>query len=598
MVDLVRPQDPNIGKTIGGHFKVERILGTGGMGTVYLAKQVLSERPTALKLIHPHLVDQQMLTRFTQEAVAISRLMHPNIVTVFTYGQHEQGALYIAMEHIEGVTLTEMIKGGRLALNRALPLMIQLAEAFAYAHENKIIHRDIKPENIMVSRMGRKEVAKVLDFGIAKILDDEMVRTQTGQIFGSPPYMSPEQWSQDRSIDGRTDIYSLGCVYYRMVSGRLPFEGTNTVAYMRAHLMEQPVHPAHLLPEIAEYPGMGEIIMKCIAREREHRFQDAYELVEALNDLQFRVNAVKPSYPSLPAMPTVGANDATAALRPISREVNSGPQPSMSGHFPSGPQPAAYATGNQFPSGPQPAAYATGNQFPPAVEHPSGQQPFSTGDYAATAGSRGRTLKIVATLAVLLALVIGGIVVAKMTGKKNKKATPRSDTSEVTQTNITQPRPQPPRPAPRPIVKTHPQPRPIVKKSTPLVVAKLTPQPQPVIKRPVVTPLVKKTVPPVIGTPTINVMIVSKPPGALVHVGSQKRGVTPILLAVNKRDALSIRIAKRGYLDATSVLSYAMAMQARDNGNKIHFRLKRKVGKKPKPTKKPIKKPGDIPSDW
>lgn len=285
--EFIEPEDPLIGKVIGGEFTVVHKIGAGGMGSVYRAIQQVTERSVALKVLHSHLVDGTFLDRFTQEAKIISRLSHPNIVTVFKYGQSEEGSLYIAMELVDGSNLSDLIvPEWFFEVERALPLMVQMADALAYAHEKKIIHRDIKPENIVLTKTGRRELIKVLDFGVAKIIGEGAVRTKTGALCGSPPYMSPEQWQQLRDIDGRMDIYSLGCVFYRMVTGTAPFEADTTVGYMKAHLNQTPRHPLEVSESLSRLPELADVILRCIRRERDERYSDAYALLEDLKTLQ------------------------------------------------------------------------------------------------------------------------------------------------------------------------------------------------------------------------------------------------------------------------------------------------------------------------
>jgi serine/threonine-protein kinase len=282
----------HIGLSLDGEFRIEERLGTGGMGTVYRAVQEMTERSVAIKVLHPHLCDEAMDMRFRREAQIISRLSHPNIITVYKCGHLADGSLYIAMEYVRGRGLGSVLEPGRpMDPERALPLMVQMADALAYAHEQKVIHRDIKPENMILARAGRSEAVKILDFGIAKIMDGNVTLTKTGMLFGSPPYMAPEQWRQEHDIDGRADVYALGCVFYEILTGRQPFRADSVVSYMRAHL-EQPLPPSlDAGPRLAALPAIGEIVTKCIHRDREHRFADAYALVEALKDAQIELDA-------------------------------------------------------------------------------------------------------------------------------------------------------------------------------------------------------------------------------------------------------------------------------------------------------------------
>ena len=288
--DFFSLNDPYLGQVFGDEFTVEKLIGLGGMGTVYRAVQAVTERAVALKVLHRHLSSDVLVKRFQQEAQIISKLNHPNVVTVYKYGQHTDGALYIAMELAEGRTLTDLIQAEALFdPRRYVPLMIQIVDAVAYAHDLRIIHRDLKPENVMVVRSGRKERVKVLDFGIAKIVDTKYVITKTGMLCGSPPYMAPEQWSQARDLDGRVDIYALGVVFYAMVTGRLPFEADNTPGYMTLHLAGNPVPPIRRSETLHQVPALNDIILRCLKTARSDRFADAYELLDALKSIHLEL---------------------------------------------------------------------------------------------------------------------------------------------------------------------------------------------------------------------------------------------------------------------------------------------------------------------
>jgi eukaryotic-like serine/threonine-protein kinase len=226
--------DSLVGETIG-HYKISESIGTGGMGEVYLATDIVAGRKAALKLLPLRFTgDAYRLKRFQQEARAVVALNHPNILTVYEIGE-DHSIHYIASELIEGETLRERLERGRMQLSEAVDVAIQVASALAAAHERGIVHRDIKPENIMLRPDG---YVKVLDFGIAKLAEQEvptnlsrdeallLVETNLGSILGTVRYMSPEQACPDAvGIDKRTDIWSLGVVLYEMVSGRAPFSG-------------------------------------------------------------------------------------------------------------------------------------------------------------------------------------------------------------------------------------------------------------------------------------------------------------------------------------------------------------------------------------
>jgi serine/threonine protein kinase len=315
-------RDPMIGEVVGGEFEIKDKLGEGGMGAVYLATQVKTDRAVAIKVLPRALYDDNLSSRFKQEAQIVSKLSHPGIITIYTYGQHSDRTLYIAMELIRGKSLAEILEDSTgFDVDRALPLMIQMADALAYAHDQKIIHRDIKPQNVMITRTGRNESVKVLDFGIAKMLDGNAALTRTGSLCGSPIFMSPEQWHQVRDIDGRTDIYSLGCVFYQMMTGRPPHEADTTIGYMMAHTAQQPTPALDVSVTLSQLPSLNDVIMRCLATDRADRYPDMYALLDALKECEAELAAARrgpgtsPPADAKPALAKGGAAQP-GAVRP------------------------------------------------------------------------------------------------------------------------------------------------------------------------------------------------------------------------------------------------------------------------------------------
>ncbi len=298
--------DPFLGVVLGDEFTITAKLGEGGMGSVYRAVQRLTERDVAIKVLHRQLYDATLFQRFLQEAKIISRLNHPNIVTIYKYGQHADSTLYIAMEYVEGSAVNAAVaEAQQFDVERALPLMIQMADALAYAHEQKIIHRDIKPENMLVTRTGRSESIKLVDFGIAKMMDGNTHLTQKGMMCGSPAFMSPEQWNQVKDLDGRTDMYSLGCVFYEMMTGKLPHKAETNMGYMKAHTTATPTPPIEVSRSLSNLPVLNDIILRCMKSDRMDRYPDAYALLDALRDaqIQFEAQRRRSDWSSIPSYP-------------------------------------------------------------------------------------------------------------------------------------------------------------------------------------------------------------------------------------------------------------------------------------------------------
>lgn len=289
---IPQPAEPEAGRKIG-RYQIERQLGAGGMGIIYLAQDIKLGRPVALKLLPQNLThDSARVRRFQQEARAASALNHPNIITIYEVGQtapEEGGAYFIATEFVDGLTLREKCQQGGLALSAALDTLIQVVTALAAAHEAGIIHRDIKPENIMLRHDG---LVKVLDFGLAKLTETALrpsnnefaqVTTQPGVVMGTISYMSPEQ-ARGLDVDARSDLFSLGIVMYELLTGCAPFTGETTGDVMVALLSGDPRPLERYAPRL---PGeLQQIVTRALAKSADQRYQSAQELGDALKRLK------------------------------------------------------------------------------------------------------------------------------------------------------------------------------------------------------------------------------------------------------------------------------------------------------------------------
>jgi hypothetical protein len=277
-----------LGEILDGRYRVLRQLGEGGMGVVYLVEHIHLGRKEALKVLHASLAsDPQLVARFRREARAINRLQHPSIVSVHDFGQLPEDRFYLAMEYVEGEDLaTVLAREQRLPPQRVLHLMRQLAEAVAHAHSRGVVHRDLKPENLLLrERRGRADHLMVLDFGIAKIVapdyKESVGATPAGEIFGTLAYMAPEQLTGD-SVDGRCDIYAIGCLFFELLTGEAPFRGRN-IEVMHQHLNAPPPIASQLAPGVS--PGLDALIVRCMAKDPDDRFADGEELARALERL-------------------------------------------------------------------------------------------------------------------------------------------------------------------------------------------------------------------------------------------------------------------------------------------------------------------------
>src|SRR5262245_44213556 len=276
--------DPNVGKLLDGKYRLDSYLSHGGMGSVYKATHVMLDKIVVVKLIKPELVTSaEIVRRFQREARAASNLSHPNIVSVYDLGQTEDGTLYIAMEFIDGPSLKDVIrKTGPLPVARINTILRQVAAALAEAHNHHIIHRDLKPHNVMLAKgPGGQEVAKLLDFGIAKTFEEGTQLTQTGFAIGTPQYMAPEQ-AAGQEVTAQSDLYSLGAMLYEMLIGEVPFDASTTAAILIKQLTEEPQPPSRRKPELKVSPVLEAIAMRCLDKDPAKRFASAEAFAAAL----------------------------------------------------------------------------------------------------------------------------------------------------------------------------------------------------------------------------------------------------------------------------------------------------------------------------
>jgi eukaryotic-like serine/threonine-protein kinase len=290
--------DLHADELVGGRYRLERSLGNGGMGEVFAATDTLLDRRVALKRLSPAMADDEPAkARFLREARALARINAPNVVAVFDAGS--DGDPYLVMELIEGTTLrAELRKSGRLPPERAAAVAARVASGLAAAHAQGVIHRDVKPSNIFLSTDGEPKVG---DFGIARIERGDKTLTLTGQTFGSPAYMSPEQAMGER-VDARTDLYALGCVLYEMLAGRRPFQGDDAVSLTYQHLHTRPVRLDEIDARIA--PELASLVDGLLQKEPADRPGSAVEVQRAL--------AAGPSTP-----PPVEADDTVVLARRV-----------------------------------------------------------------------------------------------------------------------------------------------------------------------------------------------------------------------------------------------------------------------------------------
>ncbi len=273
-----------IGKTVGGRYLIEKKLGAGAMGAVFIANQISMDRKVALKLLHANLQGSESLVkRFEREMKATSKVDHQNTVRVYDFGETDEGKLFLAMELVKGDSLRGVIeKTGVFETIRALKIAIQIGKALNAAHSEGIVHRDLKPDNIMlVDRYGEQDFVKVLDFGIARFVDETSTQlTSDGQVVGTPLYIAPEQ-AQGQTVDHRADLYALGVILYQLVVGKVPFKSETLVGLLLMHAQEPPPPPSEVVP--GQVPQHVEAaILRLMEKDPGARPQSATEVVELL----------------------------------------------------------------------------------------------------------------------------------------------------------------------------------------------------------------------------------------------------------------------------------------------------------------------------
>jgi serine/threonine protein kinase/ABC-type Fe3+-hydroxamate transport system substrate-binding protein len=272
------------GVTVSG-YRIERVLGSGGMGTVYLAGNPALPRSDALKILSAEFsADPAFRTRFIREADLAAGLDHPNIVTVYTRGETAQGQLWIAMQYVAGTDADKEVRAGRMTPGRALHVVAEVARALDYAHQRNLLHRDVKPANFLLAPGGPDEPERVLlaDFGIARALDDSVGLTATGMVLGTVAYAAPETLT-GAPVDGRADVYSLGCTLYRMLAGKAPFSTSGGMgAVVAAHLNQPAPRITDAVPALPA--ALNDVIATAMAKDPDRRYQSAREFARAAAD--------------------------------------------------------------------------------------------------------------------------------------------------------------------------------------------------------------------------------------------------------------------------------------------------------------------------
>jgi serine/threonine protein kinase, bacterial len=366
---------------LDGRFRVLGPLGSGGMGEVYLGEQVSLGRKVAIKVLHHDLHAQPgMAERFKREARLLSAVEHPSVVRIVDFGESGDAACLV-MEFVEGQSLHDALQPGPLPAPRALALLHQLAEGLAAIHDKGIIHRDLKPENVLIAPSARGEQARLVDFGIARLVEPEAgsALSQVGVVLGTPEYLSPEQ-ALGAKVDTRSDLYSFGVLAYRVLSGRLPFDGPTPRHFLSQHASSAPLPLERAAPQLSRYVGLLALVMRLLEKDPAKRYPTARELADALALAHAALVAFTPSQgtPIVHATATPATGTAAFGMNPAA--------PASSGTAAFGVNPAAPASSGTAAFGVNPAPVVTA---PPAVtaQPRTGTAAFGTGRLSGPMGT-------------------------------------------------------------------------------------------------------------------------------------------------------------------------------------------------------------------
>ena len=403
-----------IGRQVAGRYRILNKLGEGGMGAVYRAEQISLKRTVALKVLKSELsAEPGLVRRFNAEAELAAKLNHPNTVTLYDFGQDADGALFIAMEYLEGRSLRElMMKEGPLAPARSLAITDQVCASLSDAHGRGIVHRDLKPDNVMLVQIGkRSEVVRVLDFGIAKLREEQgditaMPMTRAGDLLGTPQYMAPEQIRGEK-VDARTDVYALGAMLYEMVTGRLPFEGPTLMVILSKHLTELPVPPNLRRPDLGIPLPLCQVIMDSLQKDPAARPVTMEVLSERLSALGLfnpsRDNPAGSRMPSpVPGYPPAFYSSPPPGVPLLRTPIPGSMQPPPPTPPPPGPAPSPYPAPMPMQGG---SPYPAPAPLPMSMNTPGpGQASLDGQTLRPRGGSGSRNL----LLAIAGLVVIGG----------------------------------------------------------------------------------------------------------------------------------------------------------------------------------------------
>lgn len=421
--------DPWRGRTLDGRYEILERVGVGGMGSVYRARQTSVDRIVAVKMLRSEAArENEWVQRFYNEAKACSRLQHPNTIRMFDFGQTESGSLYMVMEFLDGRSLREVVHDeAPLAADRVARLLVQCCASLAEAHRAGIIHRDIKSDNLFLLDLpGSPDHVKVLDFSVAKLLEESVARTAAGLVFGTPQYMSPEQASGE-PLDPRTDLYSLGVLGYELLSGRLPFDHENPMVVLEMLKTDPlPPFPATVPARLAQVLG------RCLEKDPARRPASATQLAAELEDVRagLRQGPRATPRPSTTQRTLQGASGATPArptVSPAATLQDASPPSGMQRTQRDAEPPGAGRTlrdaeppaPGRAPGAPEPAAAGTRDPAPapaPAAARPPPPGPDTTRRRPAPAPDGGVLFWLLCLVAAAAIAVLSYATVSRLAG--------------------------------------------------------------------------------------------------------------------------------------------------------------------------------------
>jgi serine/threonine protein kinase len=394
------PADPLVGSTVAGRYRIECLLGSGGMGAVYRAEHVHMRKTVALKVLHKEFIGvNEVVARFEREAIAAGRIEHPNVAPATDFGKLDDGSFYLVLEYIDGTSLRAIIDEGPLEWRRAVAIGKQVVSALVAAHAAGIVHRDLKPDNVMlVQQPDGSERAKVLDFGIARVSVPEAQKdathlTKVGAVMGTVQYMSPEQALGD-NVDERTDLYALGIILHEMISGRLPFDADTAAQILAKQITEAPP------PLPAGTPALlgalvGELLRKT-AIERPPSARAVLERLEGLTSVPAPALAAAAPRRGSQRFVLIGIGVAAAvvgialaAALSGDDERRAGPEPTAPSSMPRGPSAPASARGSELGAATTETPVPNSENTEPSVE-PKGSEPARAPSVSPAGKSTGK----------------------------------------------------------------------------------------------------------------------------------------------------------------------------------------------------------------